>query len=129
MDDKSGLASRRKREKPGIPSIEMDDEERFTVFELEEKVRSGNSGNNFSTSRSRKQRRKEESGSGFLLSLFITVMVIAYLGFLSFGLVKKRVSAPQEGVKPGSETVSPATSSSKAPDMAVVNSPYPKSPR
>lgn len=92
MDDKLGSGKRKSRDgASGLPIDELG-QERFTISTLEHKLRHENPGSDFSTARSRKHRRKEESGSGVLLWLVIAAVVFAYLGLLSYNILKGRLS-------------------------------------
>jgi len=110
MDDKIGSTPRRSRDNPPAIPGDLSGQDRFTVASIEEKIRGGATAPDYSTARSRKHRRKEESGSGIYLWLVIAVVVFSYLGLMSYGILKSRISNQQSQSIP------------EIPDTAVVDS-------
>jgi len=84
---------------------------RLTVQSLEEDARIRSRPKEFSNSRSRRNRRKEETGTGKILWLSVMVVAFAYLGLLGYKAIKPRWDAQRKSPAP---SVAPAKPESAA---------------
>jgi len=119
MDDKIGSTPRRPRDGSSVSSGDLSGQDRFTVASISDKNRSDKASFDYSTARSRKHRRKEESGSGVYLWLVIAVIVFSYLGFMSFRIIKNRVSSSRVQNQPVIPVSTAAEVAQKPPDTAI----------
>lgn len=124
MDEKNNAASKMRRDGARDFAAETTSDERFTVRDVERDIRRSGGGRDFSTTRSRKQRRRQERGSGLILWLSVFLIVSAYLGLLFFSKVRERVhrrhipvEAPQSGVDVAANPVESASAAEELPQV------------
>jgi len=118
MDDKVGSTPRKPRDSSSVLPSELSGQDRFTVASIGEKIRSGKADFDYSTARSRKHRRKEESGSGIYLWLVIALIVFSYLGLMSYRIIKNRATPPRVKSQPAKPAPTPIKVAGELPETA-----------
>jgi tetratricopeptide (TPR) repeat protein len=85
-----------KKNPPGTPPVPVDPSgsERVSVEAVEREIRSRTRHKDYSTSRSRRHLREENSGSGRYLWFAVALVALVYLSFLAYTTIKGRNAPP-----------------------------------